>query len=158
MFRLRPAWMPTSTLRRKGFQISWEVRLGRRLLSIRSKPQICKTIIQGLPSNLSMKKPRQWLIRAVITTLLNQLVVPRSWMKASARVKAIGTKISKMRSPLNSTNIKLRQRVKEKDVVVKGAEKSAFLINTTEQQVRFSLIFPFYPVNTLRFNLFTRSH
>ena len=56
-------------------------------------------------------------------------------MIASALVKAIGTKISKTRSLLNLRNFKFRQRVKEKEIVVKEMAKSAFLINTTEKKV-----------------------
>ena len=69
--------------------------------------------------------------------LLSQLVVPRSW-KASAREKAIGTKISKMRSPLSLRHIKSKLKVKENKAVVKMMTKSASLINITELQVRFN--------------------
>ena len=67
--------------------------------------------------------------------LLSQLAVPRSW-KADARVKVIGTKISRMRSPQNSRTIKSKLRVKE--TIAKVMMKSASLINITEQQVRFN--------------------
>ena len=59
-------------------------------------------------------------------------------MKANAQEKAIGTKISKMRSPLNLRHIKSKLKVKENKAVVKMTMKSASLINTTEQRVRFN--------------------
>ena len=59
-------------------------------------------------------------------------------MKANAQEKVIGTKISKMRSPLNLTFIKSKLKVKENKAVVKMTMKSVSLINTTEQQVRFN--------------------
>ena len=58
-------------------------------------------------------------------------------MKANAQEKVIGTKISKMRSPLNLRYIKSKLKVKENKAVVMMTMKSASLINTTEQQVRF---------------------
>ena len=65
----------------------------------------------------------------------------------------IGTKISKMRSPLNLRNIKTKLKVKENKMM----RKLASLINITELQVRFNtekpIIYIIFSQDLINYNL-----